>query len=147
VCLCTCLRVCVFVCQVGVIVHAELKQPSTVSLEAMEDKIVSEYKIRLTADDPRNEALKKYLKELNLEPHDVLLVHSESIECCFICSSVELLMQLRRHFESGVMNNVLENIFTLLMNGDELIVINQLKWDSKNYWEGVQELNKLKPLG
>ena len=75
------------------------------------------------------------------------LVHSESIECCFICSSVEQLMQLRRHFESGVVKNVLENIFTLLMDGDELIVINELKWNSKNYWEGVQQLSKLKLLG
>ena len=135
------------VCQVAVSVHAELKQPSTISLEAMEDKIVSEYKIRLASDDPRNEALKKCLAELNLEPRDVHLVHSESIECCFICSSVEQLMQLRRHFESGVMKNVLQNIFTLLINDDELIVINQLKWNSKNYGEGVQQLNKLEPLG
>jgi hypothetical protein len=109
-------------CQVAVSVHAELKQPSSCSIEAAEDKIVS-VNIRLAADDPRYEALKKYLAEINLEPRDVLLVHSESIECCFICSSVEQLMQLRRHFESGVMKNVLENIFTLLKNDDELIVI------------------------
>jgi hypothetical protein len=137
----------VCVCQVAVSFHAELKQPSSCSIEAAEDEIVSEYKIRLTAGDPRNEAVKKFLADLNLTPHDVLFVHSESIECCFICSSTEQLMQLRRHFESGVMKNVLQSIFSLLMNGDELIVINQLKWDSKNYWEGVQQLNKLKPLG
>ena len=105
------------------------------------------YNFHLAADDPRNEALKKYLAELNLVPRDVHLVQSESIECFFICSSVEQLMELRRHFESGVMKNVLQNIFTLLMNGDELIVINQLKSDSKNYWEGVQQLSNLKPLG
>jgi aminoglycoside N3'-acetyltransferase len=137
----------VCVCQVAVSVHAEMKQPSSFSIEVIEDKIVSEYKIRLAADDPRNEPLKKCLAELHLQPRDVLLVHSESIECCFLCSSTEQLMQLRRLFESGVMKNVLQNIFTLLMNGDELIVINQLKWDPKNYWEGVQKLNQLKPLG
>jgi hypothetical protein len=122
-----------------------LKQPSSSSLEVTEDEIVSEYKIRLAANDPRNEALKMYLAELNLE--HMLLVQSKSIECRFICSSVEQLMQLHRHFESGVMKNVLQNIFTLLINGDELIVINQLKWDPKNYWEGVQQLSPLKPLG
>jgi hypothetical protein len=131
---------------VAVSVHAELKQPSSFSLEAVEDKIVS-VNIRMATDDPRYEALKKYLTELNIEPSDVHLVHSESIECFFICSSIECLMQLRRLFESGVMKNVLQNIFTLLMNGDELIVINQLKWDSKNYWEGVQRLDILVPLG
>ena len=129
----------------AVSVHAELKQPSSCSIEATEDKIV--YNFHLAADDPRNEALKKCLAELNLMPGDVHLVQSESIECCFICSSVEQLMQLHRHFESGVMKDVLQNIFTLLMNCDELIVINHLKWDSKNYWEGVQQLNPLKPIG
>ena len=133
-------------CPVAVSVYAELKQPSSFSLEAVEDKIVS-VNIRLAADDPRYEALKKCLTELNIEPSDMILIHSESIECCFICSSVEQLMQLRRHFESGVMKNVLQNIFTLLINGDELIVINQPKWNSKNYGEGVQQLNKLEPLG
>ena len=135
------------VCQVAVSVHAELKQPSSFSLEVTEDKIVSEFKIRFAANDPRKQALIKYLAELNSEPGDVYLVHSESIECFFICSSVEHLMQLRRHFESGVMKNVLQNIFTLLINDDELIVINELKWNSKNYWEDVQQLNKLQPLG
>ena len=129
----------------AVSVHAELKQPSSCSIEATEDKIV--YNFHLAADDPRNEALKKCLAELNLQPRDMHLVHSESIECFFICSSVEQLMQLYRHFESGVMKNVLQNIFTLLINGDELIVINQLKWISKDYREGVQQLNQLKLLG
>ena len=122
-------------------------QPSSFSLEVTEDKIVSEFKIRFAANDPRKQALIKYLAELNSEPGDVHLVHSESIECFFICSSVEQLMQLYRHFESGVMKNVLQNIFTLLMDGDELIVINQLKLDSESYWEGVQQLSKLKLHG
>ena len=134
-------------CEVAVSVHAELKQTSSCSrpTEAAEEKIV--YNFDLAADDPRNEAVKKLLAELNIEHRDMRLVQSQSIECCFVCSSVEQLMQLRRHFESGVMKNVLQNIFTLLMNGDELIVINQLKCDSKNTWEGVQQLNQLKPLG
>ena len=126
-------------------VHAELNKPSSCRTEAAERKIV--YNFELAADDPKNEALNQYLKELNIEPCGMHLDKSRSIECCFICSSVEHLMQLRRHFESGVMKNVLQNIFTLLMNDDELIVINQLKLDSKNYWEGVQQLSKLKLLG
>ena len=132
----------------AVSVHAELKQPSSCSIEATEDKIV--YNFDLAADDPRNNAVKKLLAELNIENiehRDMLLVHSDSTECCLICTSAEQLMQLRRHFESGVMKNVLQNIFTLMMNGDELIVIDQLKWDPKNNWGSVQQFSKLKPLG
>jgi hypothetical protein len=128
-------------CQVVASVHAELKQSSK------EDKIVSEYKIRLAADDPRNEQLQKYLRELNLEPPDVHLIHSQSIECCFVCSSVEHLMKLRINFESGAMKNVLQKIFTLLLNGDELIVIDDLKWDPENYSECVQQLSEHKSPG
>lgn len=126
-------------CQVVASVHAELKQPSK------EDKIVSEYNICLAADDPRNETLKRLLAEQSIE--HMLLFHSRSIQCCFICTSVEHFMKLRINIESGAMKTLLQKIFTLLLNGDELIVIDDLKWDPENYSECVQQLSELKSPG
>jgi hypothetical protein len=54
-------------------------------------------------------------------------------------------MQLRGHFVSGVMKNVLEKIFTLLANTD--VVISHLRWDSKEYWQSMQQLMDFNPRG
>jgi hypothetical protein len=107
---------CLCVFQVAVNVHATLSQQSAFSVKILEDGIVSEYKLCLATDDPRKEELKRLLAKLESE---MVLVPSDSIGCYFICSSQEHLIQLRRHFISGVMQNVLEKIFSgmgLLVN-------------------------------
>jgi hypothetical protein len=128
-----------------VVVHAELDQKHC---ESIEDKIESQYEeLRFAEEDPRNERMKKFKEEMGLDPNCKLamLKKTQSIGCYFVVSCEERLMQLRGHFVSGVMKNVLEKIFTLLANTD--IVISHLRWDSKEYLQSMQQLLNSKARG
>jgi hypothetical protein len=74
-----------------------------------------------------------------------LLVNS--IGCYFICSREDDLIKLRERFESGVMKNVLEEIFTLLSSVSESVVIHCLRWDSDEYLRSIQQLRELRTIG
>jgi hypothetical protein len=125
-----------------------LDQQSLQRCASIEDKIESQYaEIRLVDGDPLKEQIKKYEAELGLGPNCklALLRKEHSVGCYFIVSCEERLMQLHRHFVSGVMKNVLEKIFTLLANTD--VVISHLRWDSKEYWQSMQLLMDCKARG
>lgn len=131
-------------CAVVAAAHAELDQCS----ELLESDIVSRYKaFRLADSDPRKREFDSVLSRLELSAYTVLLVKGNSIRCYFICSSEEHLMLLRRHFESGFMKTVLQDLFTLLANADKPVVICHLQWDSREYWQTMQQLVCLKALG
>jgi hypothetical protein len=134
-------------CAVVASVHAELEQ-SLGSVELIESEIVSQNKAYCFADDdPRKKMLNDVLSRLHLRDYRILLVKENSIRCYFICASEEHLIQLRRHFESGFMKTVMQDFFTLLAKRDEPVLIHSLQWDSKEYWQSMQQLVYLKALG
>jgi hypothetical protein len=95
---------------------------------SIEDKIELQYeKLCFVDGDPLKEKIKKYEAELRLGPNCELAVlrKKQSVGCYFIVSCEERLMQLHRHFVSGVMKNVLEKIFTLLAKTE--VVISHLR--------------------
>ncbi len=146
-CLCRCE---LSVLTVITVVHAELDEDLMDDVESIEDKIESEDRvIRYAEGDPRNEKLKKYEEELGLDTQYELVVMKkrQSIGCYFIVSCEERLMQLYGYFVSGVMKNVLEKIFALLVNTDKLIIISRLRWNSKEYWQSMRQLIEFKDQG
>ena len=141
---------------VAAVVHAELKQPSSDSVENTEVKIVSQMKsLIITENDPKKEEketclaqLETYIKPLGAMGRKLVLAMGESIRCYFICTYEEELQQLRQHYESGLMKKVLEKIFTLLADNEETVFIRHLKWDFIEYSNCVQHLSNLKePIG
>lgn len=135
-------------------VHATLQQRTSVSVETKESlhftttsesEVVLQYNDIMRTDDPRKERLKLLLAELGQT--EIPLCTRHCIACYFIGSSREQLMQLRKQYESGDMKNVLEDIFTLLVNADEKIIISRLDWDSDKYSQSMQQLLELKAQG
>lgn len=135
------------VCQVVASFHAALEQPSSGSIEAVECKICDAHKTWLTADDPRIEKANEVLAEMGLHVRKLILRPLNSIGCYIFCSSVERLMQLRRHFDSGAMKNALQHVFSILAKTDQMVVISFLTWDLEDYWRNMQQLVELKTHG
>lgn len=137
-------------CQVAPSVRAELEPSSTGDVALTEDKIVSSFNsLRNTRDnllENREESLKELIGELGVDTQ-LVLAKGNSISCFFICSSKEQLRQLRDHYGSGLMKQVLEKIFTLLANKDKAVVVRKLQWSSDfNYVKTEQRLDILNAI-
>jgi hypothetical protein len=63
-----------------------------------------------------------------------------SIKCFFVCQSVEQLKALREHYNSGLMKDVLERVFSLLAG--ESIALRDLKWTFSEYEDHLSQLGE-----
>ena len=106
--------------------------------------------LNITETDPKKEEketclaqLETYIIPLGSMDRKLVLVIGESIRCYFICTSDEELQQLRQHYDSGLMKNILEKIFTPLADNDETICIRHLKWDLNDYNDCVRGFSSL----
>lgn len=143
--------------QVAVSVYAELQQPTSRSWPwdtepNTAQRIIEQYqhKIDLPAEDPDNKILESALSQLVPYRRQMMLVPTNSanrIRCTFICLHEQNLKTLRKHFESGVMKNVLREVFTLLVNVDKFAFYGDLEWDSEDYLRSVQQFNELRSVG
>ena len=134
---------CMF--QAAAVVVAKLSEQST------ENNIVSQLRsLYVKQDDPEKVKKEHLLTEINnnleklgVDTNRLILTVANSIWCYFICTSEEQLKQLRRHFESGLMRNVLMKMFTLLANNGDIVMTHPLKWDSRDYHKSLQEVCRL----
>lgn len=144
------------------VVHAELQQPSTGSVRSVENSVVSRLRsLCIQNDGPEEERreeilnrvkslldeLNSSLADLNVGYSEFALVKGNSILCFFICSSEKQLQQLWSHYASGLMKHVLENVFSLLVNNDERVVIRELQWELEEYRWSVQRVKLLNAFG
>ena len=138
-----------FACLVAVIVEARLENPST------ESDLVSKLRLLYVKnDDPEKERKEKlladinsWLKELGADGDNFTVTKGNSIWCFFMCSSEQQLHQLREHFLSGLMTNILMKIFKLLADDDDVVMTHPLKWNSEDYIESMRRLYQLNTLG
>lgn len=129
------------------VVDAELDHSSH-EIESSASKAQSAI-VRFTDDDAASAAAtKKHLTEMGLDAvTDLVMVTGKSVGCYFMCSSEERLIQLRKHFTTGVMRNALQNVVTFLTGAGQPISICHLKWDSQEYWQTMQRLIGMRTLG
>jgi hypothetical protein len=124
---------------VAPVIHAEILQPSSGSIESVETNIVYRLKsVIMAGREPILTELKKQLSQLGVDWCRFILSTGNSIESYFLCDSMEQLKALREHYESGLMRVVLEGIFTLL--ADEDITIHELKWPTAKYSDHLIQL-------
>ena len=130
--------------------EVNLERPST------ESDLVSKLRsLHVEKDDPEKERKEKLLadinsclKELGAACDKFTVTKGNSIWCYFLCSSEQQLQQLREHFMSGLMTNVLMKIFKLLADdGDNVVMTHPLKWNPEDYIESVRRLCHLNTLG
>lgn len=124
---------------------------------ATEIRIVSQLRsLSIRAGDAHMEKKKKekilaemnsMLAELGIDFKRVALVIGNSIVCYLVCFSEKELQQLWRHYVSGHMKLVLESVFSILTNGEENIVIRQLRWNYDEYCRQALRLNGLNAVG
>jgi DNA-binding transcriptional ArsR family regulator len=141
-----------FYFQVAVKVDAELQRPTSHKIGNTVQRIVEKYQnsVDLFVENSISKGLENALSQLVLSGHLMILVSTSSssyIRCYFICLRRQGLKRLREHFESGVMENLLNEVFTLLADINEPIVIHRLRWSSKEYLRSMQQLIELRNLG
>jgi hypothetical protein len=141
--------VCVY--SVAIRLHAETSLPSST-----EDAIQSELRsINDGANDPGIETKKRRLNDilgkLGVDVTRIFLKKGNSIWCFIICTNAEQLQQLYEHYQSGLMENVLEEAFAFLADMvDKSIsgrLIHRLTWNLDDFNEKLSRLNRLKDLG
>ena len=101
----------------------EVDEIRAVDTEQLKDSILA-YKAK---------ELKQLLRELDVPLSKFLAMISESIMAYFICESEKHLHQLRGHYKTGLMKDVLERIFCLLA-GEQVNIV-QLQWTDEEYTE------------
>ena len=139
---------CVFMPEVAAVFHATLSLPSSISdIQSIETNIVSQIRSLSVKNSNQQEdyerkkqvltELHDRLKELGVEGWRFTLSKQDSIASHFVCDSAEQLRTLGGHFESGLMKDALEKIFTLLAG--KVVSICQLGWSPEEYNDCLQQ--------
>ena len=129
------------------VTHADLSN----NKDALEGRIVATFGSLTRQQDSgvqREERLKQLeaevrekLQRLGIENYEVILRKKNSIAAYWLCRSVQKLEELRRHYESGLMKMILEEIFMLLAG--ENIHIQRLVWSSEDYIASLSQFGEL----
>jgi hypothetical protein len=138
--------------QVAVKVSAKLQRSTSHKIGNVAERIVEKYQntIDLSVEDPENKGLENALSQLVLSERLMILVSSNRnsiIGCYFLCLRKQGLKRLREYFESGVVKDVLKEVFTQLADINEPIVIRSLKWNYFKHLRSIQQLSELRKLG
>jgi hypothetical protein len=109
-------------------------------VRSVETKIISHLSSSRTINEDQSQDeqvnpamanLRRSLRQLGVRIQRFFARKGNSITTMFICESIEELQMLREHFDSGLMEEVLQNVFTTL--ADEQVCISQLKWTTEDY--------------
>ena len=130
-------------------VHAELDPSSGESSESTENTIVTQLRSLGPPGTEREQKeiankvtqLDTELGKLGLTIRQLVVAPTNSIKSYFICESDDLLHRLRGHYESGLMKNVLERIFSLLAGKE--VKIARLRWTTEEYQKCQQQFSAL----
>jgi hypothetical protein len=138
--------------QVAIKVSAKLQRSTSHEIGNTAQRIVEKYQntVDLSVESPENKGLENALSHLALSGRLMILIStncSSNIRCYFICLHKQGLKRLRECFESGLMKDVLEKVFTQLANINEPIVIHRLKWSYFKHLRSIQQLSELRELG
>jgi hypothetical protein len=108
----------------------------------------------IRSDDPEKEKkemilakMNNMLAELGIDCSKLNLVVGNSIVCYFVCYSEKKMQYLWHHYQSGRMKCLLENVFSVLTNDQETVVIRQLLWNFDEHCQRMQRLNWLNAFG
>lgn len=126
---------------VAVETHAEIEQTVEEDGSVIERRIVAMFEElkRSAIREEKLEQLEAQLERIAMDS-DQVSMSSGSIYTIFICRSASELQQLRNHFESELLKEVLEQIFTLLAGINEHIFIKYYKWDQGMFNKCLQQL-------
>jgi hypothetical protein len=91
--------------------------------------------------------LNEMLGKLGVDVTAFSLKKGNSIWCFIICTNAQQLKQLYKHYQSGLMKKVLEEVFVLLADRKERQLIRRLTWDLEDFTEKRRRLKRLKDLG
>ena len=133
----------------AVSVHAELSSSSADSNVSTERMVVTQLEsLGPPGALPKEaelsnvkEQLKRHLQRLGIDWGQFAVRVSNSIESYFLCESDQQLYQLRQHYESGLMKDVLERIFSLLAG--ERVNVGRLRWTTQEYEKCRQQFSAL----
>ena len=123
-------------------VLANLSLPSFGNVDTVETKIV--YRLRAMGvvddelqDDSVVSIWTRLLNRLCIKHRSLFVLKINSISSLFICESVEELRLLREHYKSGLIKEVLQELFTVL--ADEPVEISRLEWTEDQYVSCVHQ--------
>jgi hypothetical protein len=80
------------------------------------------------------------MNELRSRGIDLIAANTQhSIGLFYLCRSVDALQHLYDLFASGELKQIVARIFTVLLNEEKLVVVDNLNWDSQDYVNGLQD--------
>jgi hypothetical protein len=134
-----------------VAVDAELEGLSVGDVEQVETNIVEQF-MTLLEQSPaeRREELKdkvvNKVQELGPDVELISVRKQNSIGSYFICQTLTALQHLYQMYLSGRLQTFLEELFTLLLNNDQIIRTKNFVWSSSDYDNLVQYFSTLKGI-
>jgi hypothetical protein len=134
---------------VAAVMRCELESPQSCDVETAESRLESQFqelKRSAGGDASKENIIKKALDEAGVQIHQMSLSQGQSIDLIVTRQSVEELQQLRSYFESGLLKETLESIFTLLADIGEGVRIKELTWSLSDYNECLQQLESYKGI-
>jgi hypothetical protein len=82
----------------------------------------------------------RHMNELRSRGIDLIAANTQhSIGLFYLCRSLDALQHLYDLFTSGELKQIVERIFTVLLNEEKSVVVDNLNWDSQDYVNGLQD--------
>jgi hypothetical protein len=82
----------------------------------------------------------RHMSELRSRDIDLIAANTQhSIGLFYLCRSLDALQHLYDLIISGELKQIIERIFTVLLNKGKSIVVDNLNWDSQDYVNGLQD--------
>ena len=112
-----------------------LDQPPTESLVQLENDIVEKYESLMIQAGDKQKQLRQQVRDrlsaVDVGLDQVAIQHGTSLRIIIIRTSLQQLEQLREHYNSGVLKDVLEAVFVLLSGRD--VRISSAEWKEEQF--------------
>jgi len=130
------LQLCIVLAVVGV--NAELVEWSVDDVIQCEDRIVSQSRALLSADDRAQvqsevDELNERLRPLGVQTRLVVVERANSLALYFICMTLSALMSLRDQWHSRQLRRIVESLFTFLSGATGTVHVRRLIWPLSHY--------------
>lgn len=119
-----------------------MRSSSDEDLKERERRIVSLFEDLKRSPELQSKAkrlsqIEEELRRITMNTDRVSMTPGRSIDTIFLCQSLDEIHQLRAHYDSGLLQDVLRKVFTLLADISEHIDIKVCEWETGMYKRSV----------
>ena len=123
---------------------AELDELSVDDVRRTEDRVVSQWR-EVSADEKHQmrEQFDEILRPLGLKTRLLVVERDNSIALFFLCMTLSALMNLRDHWHSGQLRDIVQLLFTFLSGATPQVGVKRLSWSQPDYERRLEFFSSL----